>query len=123
MESQTKPHCEASQKPNNRAERLQEIYGRTPHRDLLNHQLDERRYFDSGDFALSQAQRGSDIGKIKTGTQHPRRESISHPRAPMPDSSNADESANKGLQDQEKSSEPQNQSHLHEMARSENVKP
>ncbi|CAH0014510.1 unnamed protein product [Clonostachys rhizophaga] len=123
MESQTKGHCEASQKPNNRAERLQEIYRRTPRRDLLNHQLDERRYFDSGDFALSQAQRGSDIGKIKTGTQHPRRESISHPRAPMPDSSNADESANKGLQDQEKSSEPQNQSHLHEMARSENVKP
>ncbi|CAG9953205.1 unnamed protein product [Clonostachys rosea f. rosea IK726] len=120
MESQTKGYSEASQKPNNRAEHLQEIYGRAPYRDLLDHQLDERRYFDSGDLALSQAQRGSDIGKIKTGTQHPRRESISHPRAPMPGSGNVDESANKGLQDQEKSSELQNQSYLHEIARSEN---
>ncbi|CAH0020105.1 unnamed protein product [Clonostachys rhizophaga] len=98
------------------------MYGRAPHRDLLDHQLDERRYFDSGDFALSQVQRGSDIGKIKTGTQHPRRESISHPRAPMPGSINVDESASKGLQDQKKSSEVQVQSHLREMARSENGK-
>ncbi|CAG9938557.1 unnamed protein product [Clonostachys rosea f. rosea IK726] len=106
MESQTKGHSEASQKPNNRTERLQEMYGMAPHRDLLDHQLD----------------RGSDIGKIKTRTQHPRRESISHPRAPMPGSINVDESASKGLQDQKKSSEVQVQSHLREMARSENGK-
>lgn len=40
----------------------------------------------------------------------------------MPDPSNVDESANKGLQDQEKSSEVQSQSHLREMARLENGK-
>ncbi|CAI6088420.1 unnamed protein product [Clonostachys chloroleuca] len=122
MESQAKAQSEATQKPNGRVEHLQEMYGRAPHRDLLNHQLDERRYFDSGDFALSQAQRGSDIGKIKTGIQHPQRESISHPRAPNPSSSNVGESTSKGRQDQKKSSEVPNQSHLREMAELENGK-
>ncbi|KAK7211367.1 hypothetical protein V2G26_018545 [Clonostachys chloroleuca] len=114
MESQAKAHSEAKH--------LQEMYGRAPHRNLLNHQLDERKYFDSGDFALSQAQSGSDIGKIKTGIQHPQRESISHPRAPNPSSSNVGESTSKGQQDQKKSSEVPNQSHLREMAGLENGK-
>ncbi|CAG9951095.1 unnamed protein product [Clonostachys rosea f. rosea IK726] len=122
MESQAKAPSEATQKPNTKAERLQEMYGRAPHRALLNHQLDERRYFDSGDFALSQALRGSDIGIIKTGTQHPQRESISHPKAPNPSTSNVDESASKGRQDQKNSDEVPNQSHLREMAESENGK-
>ncbi|CAH0055808.1 unnamed protein product [Clonostachys solani] len=122
MESQTKGNPEAADKPGNKAEHLREMYGRAPRRNLLDHQLDERKYFDSGDFALSQARRGSDIGQIKTGTQHPDRESISDPKAPIPGSGNVNKSASKDLNDPEKSSEPQNQSYLHEMARSDNGK-
>ncbi|CAI6091065.1 unnamed protein product [Clonostachys chloroleuca] len=40
MESQTKGHSKASQTPSNSAVSLREIYGRTPHQDLLDHQLD-----------------------------------------------------------------------------------
>lgn len=54
----------------------------------------ERTYFDSGDFALSAAHRETDNGAIQTGRAHPHRESISHPYASIPASSNVDEHAN-----------------------------
>ena len=57
----------------------------------------ERRYFDSGDLALSTADRVTDEGAIQTGTAHPIRDSISRPYAPVPNTSNANKDANKGF--------------------------
>ncbi|KAH7394771.1 hypothetical protein BKA66DRAFT_455781 [Pyrenochaeta sp. MPI-SDFR-AT-0127] len=69
--------------------RLLRRYGKLPAKgDLLNRQLERRKYFDSGDFALSQAHRASDIGHIRTGTEHPHHESISHPSSAVPAGSN-----------------------------------
>lgn len=61
---------------------------------LTNHRK-ERTYFDSGDFALSAANRETDNGSIQTGRTHPYRDSISHPYAPIPAASNVDKDANK----------------------------
>ncbi|RAQ74960.1 hypothetical protein COH20_012419 [Aspergillus flavus] len=57
----------------------------------------ERRYFDSGDLALSAADRVTDNGAIQTGAAHPIRESISRPYAPVPNTSNANKDANMEL--------------------------
>jgi hypothetical protein len=57
----------------------------------------ERRYFDSGDFALSTTEHVTDNGAIKTGRTHPDRDSISHPYAPIPSSSNVDKDATDDL--------------------------
>ncbi|KAF8923772.1 camp-regulated phosphoprotein/endosulfine conserved region-domain-containing protein [Dissophora ornata] len=61
--------------------KLQRMYGKLPTgRDLLGHKLKERKYFDSGDYALQKA------GKTTTpvGSQHPQPENIPHsnPAAP-----------------------------------------
>ncbi|KAH6869242.1 hypothetical protein B0T10DRAFT_418033, partial [Thelonectria olida] len=53
--------------------------------DLLHHQLDVK-YFDSGDFALSQAQKPSNIGEIRTWESTSGEENISHPPSPVPTS-------------------------------------
>lgn len=55
----------------------------------------ERRYFDSGDLALSAADRVTDNGEIKTGAAHPMRDSISRPYAPVPINSNVENDANR----------------------------
>jgi hypothetical protein len=62
--------------------------------------MKERKYFDSGDFALSAAGRETDNGAIKTGVDYPRRESISRPHAPVPKSSNVNDDANEKPHDQ-----------------------
>jgi len=40
--------------------------------------LKERKYFDSGDYALSKAGKASDSGVTTIGTEHPRAEEIPH---------------------------------------------
>ncbi|OKO99374.1 hypothetical protein PENSUB_8458 [Penicillium subrubescens] len=55
--------------------------------------MKERTYFDSGDYALSAADRVTDNGTIQTGKAHPHRDSISHPYAPIPAGSNVDKDA------------------------------
>src|SRR6185437_3316164 len=55
---------------------------------LTRTQSQGRKYFDSGDYALSQAHRASNIGRVRTGREHPLRESISHPSSPVPSGSN-----------------------------------
>ncbi|KAL4766986.1 hypothetical protein BDW60DRAFT_220910 [Aspergillus nidulans var. acristatus] len=60
-------------------------YGKLP----LGRRSKERTYFDSGDFALSAADRVTDNGAIHTGREHPHRESISHPYAPISAASNS----------------------------------
>lgn len=68
-------------------------YVRATHSQCIIHQpiktqSQRRKYFDSGDYALSQAHRASDMGRVRTGTEHPLRESISHPSSPVPSGSN-----------------------------------
>ncbi|KAB8068858.1 hypothetical protein BDV29DRAFT_161976 [Aspergillus leporis] len=72
-------------------------YGSLPHKGLLGQQFQKRTYFDSGDFALSTADRVTDDGAIHTGAAHPLRESISHPYAAVPSSSNVTENANNDM--------------------------
>ncbi|CEL11873.1 hypothetical protein ASPCAL14968 [Aspergillus calidoustus] len=61
-------------------------YGKVPRRHKLAQQ--KRVYFDPGDIALSAVKKVTDEGAIQTGTSHPVRESISHPYAPAPTTSN-----------------------------------
>ncbi|KAK7178253.1 cAMP-regulated phosphoprotein family protein [Paraphaeosphaeria sporulosa] len=95
--------------------RLLRRYGKLPAReDLLDHQLERRKYFDSGDFAVSHAYRVSDIGQIRTGTEHPLRMGISHPLSPVPASSNIKGDSGeqkKGVKEGHKAKEA---SHLHQ---------
>ncbi|KAI7867191.1 camp-regulated phosphoprotein/endosulfine conserved region-domain-containing protein [Spinellus fusiger] len=56
-------------------QKLFRMYGKVPDRkDLLGHKLKERKYFDSGDYALSKA------GKepLAIGSEHPSPDSIPH---------------------------------------------
>ncbi|KAF1811119.1 Endosulfine-domain-containing protein [Eremomyces bilateralis CBS 781.70] len=60
-------------------QRLFRLYGKLPNKkDLLQNKLKERKYFDSGDYALSKAGKASDIGVTSVGTSHPSPESIPH---------------------------------------------
>ncbi|BDD55030.1 hypothetical protein MPDQ_003855 [Monascus purpureus] len=60
-------------------QRLLRLYGKVPTRkDLLQNKLKERKYFDSGDYALSKAGKASDVGVTNIGSQHPNPENIPH---------------------------------------------
>ncbi|KAJ5161355.1 hypothetical protein N7492_006747 [Penicillium capsulatum] len=73
-------------------------YEKRPPEDLLGRQSKKMRtYFDSGDFALSAAHRVTNNGSIQTGRDHPHRDSISNPFAPVPSTSNASKDANVDL--------------------------
>ncbi|KAF9583281.1 hypothetical protein BGW38_009845 [Lunasporangiospora selenospora] len=64
-----------SQSMTEQEQKLQRMYGKLPTRkDVLGQKLKERKYFDSGDYALSKA------GKTTTavGSQHPQPEDIPH---------------------------------------------
>ena len=76
--------------------------------------LQERKYFDSGDFALSQARQPSNIGAVETGSKHPLREDISRPSCPVPNSSNVESDANQQLQGGKNASVAKRVSHLHQ---------
>ncbi|KAK1981778.1 hypothetical protein LZ30DRAFT_591999 [Colletotrichum cereale] len=74
-------------------DRIRRLYGKAPARsDLLHNQL-QRKYFDSGDYALQDAHKSSSMGSVQTGTEHPLRKNISHPSAPVPTSSNLEDTA------------------------------
>lgn len=53
----------------------------------------ERKYFDSGDFALSAAGKASSTGPIQTGKEHPLLKGISHLSSPVPKGSNVNSNA------------------------------
>ncbi|KAK9470068.1 camp-regulated phosphoprotein/endosulfine conserved region-domain-containing protein [Dipodascopsis tothii] len=60
-------------------QRMLKMYGRLPSRsDLLANKLKERKYFDSGDYALSQAGKAGSAGVTDVGSQHPVPENIPH---------------------------------------------
>ncbi|KAH7161794.1 camp-regulated phosphoprotein family protein Igo1 [Dactylonectria macrodidyma] len=95
--------------------RLLRRYGTIPTRgNLLHHQLEGRKYFDSGDFALSQAHKPSNIGAVSTGSEHPLRKNIPYPSSPVPSSSNVDDDASQHLRDEKKAGELMPASHLEE---------
>ncbi|KAE8357456.1 hypothetical protein BDV27DRAFT_170516 [Aspergillus caelatus] len=80
----------------NKKHRLR-LYNRLPHGRLLRRQSRKRGYFDSGDLALSTADRVTDKGAIQTGTTHPIYDSISYPYTPVPNTSNANRDTNKSF--------------------------
>ncbi|EFY94055.1 cAMP-regulated phosphoprotein/endosulfine domain protein [Metarhizium robertsii] len=83
------PHQDQRNTPNQKQQGIKRLYGiERSKANLLHHQLQGRKYFDSGDFALSQAHRASNIGAVETGTEHPLRKNISHPSSAAPASSN-----------------------------------
>jgi len=66
-------------------QRLFRLYGKLPNKkDLLQNKLKERKYFDSGDYALSKAGKASDVGVTSIGSQHPLPENIPHLSATSP---------------------------------------
>ncbi|KAI9829027.1 MAG: hypothetical protein M1832_000050 [Thelocarpon impressellum] len=70
-------------------QKLFRLYGKLPNKkDLLQNKLKERKYFDSGDYALSKAGKASDVGVTQMGTQHPVPENIPHLTSPGPNNGN-----------------------------------
>ncbi|MCJ1244433.1 hypothetical protein MMC30_001631 [Trapelia coarctata] len=70
---------------NEEEQKLFRLYGKLPNRnDLLQNKLKERKYFDSGDYALSKAGKASDVGVTSIGSQHPLPENIPHLSTPAP---------------------------------------
>ncbi|OGE47894.1 hypothetical protein PENARI_c035G08221 [Penicillium arizonense] len=70
-------------------QRLLRLYGKMPtKRDVLQNKLKERKYFDSGDYALSKAGKASDVGVTNIGSRHPVPENIPHLTATSPGTSN-----------------------------------
>ncbi|KAK4866250.1 hypothetical protein LT330_008591 [Penicillium expansum] len=68
-------------------QRLLRLYGKMPTKK------DERKYFDSGDYALSKAGKASDLGVTNIGSRHPVPENIPHLTSTSPGANN---SANSG---------------------------
>ncbi|KAJ5432473.1 mRNA stability protein [Penicillium daleae] len=70
-------------------QRLLRLYGKMPtKKDLLQNKLKERKYFDSGDYALSKAGKASDVGVTSIGSRHPVPENIPHLTATSPGAAN-----------------------------------
>ncbi|KAI4229382.1 MAG: hypothetical protein L6R36_000923 [Xanthoria steineri] len=70
---------------NEEEQKLFRLYGKLPNKkDLLQNKLKERKYFDSGDYALSKAGKASEGGVTSIGSQHPLPENIPHLTSPVP---------------------------------------
>ncbi|CAL3967270.1 unnamed protein product [Diplocarpon coronariae] len=64
-------------------QRLFRLYGKLPSKaDHLSKQLKDRKYFDSGDYALSKAGKASSVDTGSVGSQHPLPENIPHLSSP-----------------------------------------
>ncbi|KAJ5587920.1 camp-regulated phosphoprotein/endosulfine conserved region-domain-containing protein [Penicillium hispanicum] len=78
-------------------QRLLRLYGKMPtKKDLLQNKLKERKYFDSGDYALSKAGKASDVGVTSIGSRHPVPENIPHLTATSPGANNPAAATNNG---------------------------
>ncbi|KAI9697002.1 MAG: hypothetical protein M1836_004963 [Candelina mexicana] len=76
-------------------QRVFRLYGKLPtKKDLLQNKLKERKYFDSGDYALSKAGKASDVGVTQMGTQHPLPENIPHLTSPGPNNNSTNGNGN-----------------------------
>ncbi|KAJ5691505.1 Endosulfine-domain-containing protein [Penicillium malachiteum] len=78
-------------------QRLFRMYGKMPNKkDVLQNKLKERKYFDSGDYALSKAGKASDVGVTNIGSRHPVPENIPHLTATSPGANNPAAAGNGG---------------------------
>ncbi|EMC97513.1 hypothetical protein BAUCODRAFT_454427 [Baudoinia panamericana UAMH 10762] len=77
--------------------KLFRLYGKLPNKkDLLQNKLKERKYFDSGDYAMSKAGK-ADAGLVGgLGREHPSPETIPHLASQQSQNSNSGASANNG---------------------------
>ncbi|KAH8887711.1 Endosulfine-domain-containing protein [Thozetella sp. PMI_491] len=65
-------------------QRLFRLYGKLPSRsDHFAKHLKERKYFDSGDYAMSKAGKGDGVDTGSVGSQHPVPENIPHLSSPV----------------------------------------
>ncbi|KAK4126674.1 Endosulfine-domain-containing protein [Parathielavia appendiculata] len=65
-------------------QRLFRLYGKLPSRsDHFAKHLKERKYFDSGDYAMSKAGKGDSVDTGAVGSQHPVPENIPHLSSPV----------------------------------------
>ena len=65
-------------------QRLFRLYGKLPSRsDQFAKHLKERKYFDSGDYAMSKAGKGDSVDTGSVGSQHPVPENIPHLSSPV----------------------------------------
>lgn len=61
------------------------MYGKIPDRkNILQNKLKERKFFDSGDYALSKAGKTSDTGITDVGAKHATPEDIPHSHTSVP---------------------------------------
>jgi len=76
-------------------QRLFRLYGKLPSKaDHLAKHLKERKYFDSGDYALSKAGKAGSVDTGSVGSQHPLPENIPHLSSPGVGSANQGGSGN-----------------------------
>ncbi|KAI0134567.1 camp-regulated phosphoprotein/endosulfine conserved region-domain-containing protein [Xylariales sp. AK1849] len=69
-------------------QRLFRLYGKLPSKsDQFAKHLKERKYFDSGDYAMSKAGKGDSVDTGSVGSQHPVPENIPHLSSPNGSSS------------------------------------
>lgn len=65
-------------------QRLFRLYGKLPSRsDHFAKHLKDRKYFDSGDYAMSKAGKGDSVDAGSVGSQHPVPENIPHLSSPV----------------------------------------
>ena len=65
-------------------QRLFRLYGKLPSRsDHFAKHLKDRKYFDSGDYAMSKAGKGDGVDTGSVGSQHPVPENIPHLSSPV----------------------------------------
>ena len=80
-------------------QRLFRLYGKLPSKsDHLAKHLKERKYFDSGDYALSKAGKASSVDTGSVGSQHPLPENIPHLSSPIVGNSSQGGSGNGNMQ-------------------------
>ncbi|KAL8711600.1 MAG: hypothetical protein Q9220_004010 [cf. Caloplaca sp. 1 TL-2023] len=80
---------------NEEEQKLFRLYGKLPNKkDLLQNKLKERKYFDSGDYALSKAGKASEGDITSIGSQHPSPENIPHLTSPTPITNNGSSNGN-----------------------------
>ncbi|OAA57711.1 Endosulphine [Cordyceps fumosorosea ARSEF 2679] len=75
-------------------QRLFRLYGKLPSRsDHFAKHLKERKYFDSGDYAMSKAGKGDSVDAGAVGSEHPVPENIPHLSSPVSTGTNGGASA------------------------------
>ncbi|CAH0059148.1 unnamed protein product [Clonostachys solani] len=76
-------------------QRLFRLYGKLPSRsDHFAKHLKDRKYFDSGDYAMSKAGKGDGVDAGAVGSQHPVPENIPHLSSPINNSNTSSTIAN-----------------------------